>query len=66
MKSQMFAVCLFVLALAVCPVAHAQTYTDLFDFDGTSHGCCSSTPGVLAQGRDGNLYGSLIDILNRG
>ena len=36
----------------------AQTYTDLFDFDGTNHGCCAIYPGTLAQGRDGNLYGT--------
>jgi uncharacterized repeat protein (TIGR03803 family) len=41
-------------------VADGQTYTDLFDFDGTSHGCCSTFPGVLAQGRDGNLYSTAL------
>ena len=38
--------------------SQAQTYTDLFDFDGAAHGCCQTYPGVLAQGRDGNLYGT--------
>ena len=45
-------------ALAAASMLHAQTYTDLFDFDGTNHGCCSIYPGILAQGRDGSLYGT--------
>ena len=45
------------LALASSSLLQAQTYTDLFDFDGTNHGCCSLYPGILAQGRDGNIYG---------
>jgi uncharacterized repeat protein (TIGR03803 family) len=45
-------------ALATNTLLQAQTYTDLFDFDGTNHGCCSIYPGVLAQGRDGSLYGT--------
>src|SRR5436305_9948350 len=48
------------LALACIMPAQAQTYTDLFDFDGTGHGCCSTFPGTLAQGRDGNLYGTAV------
>lgn len=47
------AVALVLLAAFV----HAQTYSDLFDFVGAS-GCCPSYPGLLAQGRDGNLYGT--------
>ena len=45
------------MALASSSLLQAQTFTDLFDFDGTNHGCCSIYPGMLAQGRDGNLYG---------
>jgi uncharacterized repeat protein (TIGR03803 family) len=45
------------LALASSSLVQAQTYTDLFDFDGTNHGCCSVYPGILAQGRDGDIYG---------
>jgi uncharacterized repeat protein (TIGR03803 family) len=48
------------LALASAALSEAQTYTDLFDFDGTGHGCCSTFPGTLAQGRDGNLYGTAV------
>jgi len=54
---------LFMLIIATAAsltTAQAQTYTDLFDFDGTGHGCCSTYPGVLAQGRDGNLYGTAV------
>jgi uncharacterized repeat protein (TIGR03803 family) len=43
--------------LVISLVAHAQTYTDLFNFDGT-HGANPSNPGILTQGRDGNLYGT--------
>ena len=35
----------------------AQTYQDLFNFVGTPGGCCPQYPSVMAQGRDGNLYG---------
>ena len=49
---------LAILLLATSSLLQAQTYTDLFDFDGTNHGCCSIYPGMLAQGRDGNLYGT--------
>ena len=36
--------------------ATAQTYTDLFNFDRTSG---VYPTGLLAQGRDGNLYGTV-------
>lgn len=36
----------------------AQTYQDLFEFNGTADGCCPQYPAILAQGRDGNLYGT--------
>ena len=35
----------------------AQTYTDIHDFDGT-HGADPAAPQLMAQGRDGNLYGT--------
>lgn len=45
-------------SLAIAPSSlHAQTFTDLYEFD-DAHGCCSSYPGLLAQGQDGNLYGT--------
>jgi uncharacterized repeat protein (TIGR03803 family) len=46
-----------VLCVALSPAAHAQTYTDLLNFDGT-HGSDPDYPQLLAQGRDGNLYGT--------
>ncbi len=49
---------LIAAAVASAAVAQAQTFTDLFEFDHTNSGCCSSFPGTLAQGRDGNLYGT--------
>ncbi len=49
-----------IVAVTFTPAAQAQTFTDLYDFDGTGHGCCASYPGVLAQGRDGNIYGTQV------
>jgi uncharacterized repeat protein (TIGR03803 family) len=45
------------LMLLLAPVLNAQTYTDLFNFAGSS--CCPQYPFVMAQGRDGNLYGTI-------
>lgn len=46
--------CLFL----VCTVAaSAQTYQNLVNFLGTN-GCCPKYPAMMAQGRDGNLYGT--------
>jgi uncharacterized repeat protein (TIGR03803 family) len=47
--------CLFVICTAT---VNAQTYKDIFDFDGTTHGCCPQYPDKMAQGQDGNLYGT--------
>jgi uncharacterized repeat protein (TIGR03803 family) len=46
---------LMLMVAAGTTVATAQTYTDLFNFDGTDG---RSPAGILAQGRDGNLYGT--------
>src|SRR5258708_5909718 len=51
---------LALLALAFATQVQAQTYTDLFDLDGTSHGCWRINPAAVAQGRDGNVYGTTI------
>jgi uncharacterized repeat protein (TIGR03803 family) len=45
------------LTVASAGASYAQTYTDLFNFDGI-HGASPQNPGILAQGRDGNLYGT--------
>ena len=50
------AVCLLVASAAPMPLI-AQTYTDLYNFDST-HGAYPEYPSLLAQGRDGNLYGT--------
>src|SRR5690349_10009808 len=51
---------LFLLACATAASARlsAQVYTDLHDFDCTVEGCGPEYPAILAQGRDGNLYGT--------
>jgi uncharacterized repeat protein (TIGR03803 family) len=47
------------VGVALCAATvSAQTYKDLFDFDGTTHGCCPQYPAAMAQGQDGNLYGA--------
>jgi len=50
----------WLLAVAAHPPAHAQTYSVLYDFDENPHGCCATYPGILAQGRDGNIYGTTL------
>jgi len=45
------------LLILQCGLLSAQTFTDLFDFPGKPGGCCPQHPSVMAQGRDGNLYG---------
>src|SRR5450631_69819 len=45
------------LVVGMGPTAASQTYRALYRFDGI-HGCNPSYPGLIAQGRDGNLYGT--------
>lgn len=53
--------CVLSVALSIPPVAlHAQTFTDMHDFNCGNDGCVANYPGIVAQGQDGNLYGSLI------
>lgn len=46
------------LWLAAVAPFQAQIYTDLHEFDCTVEGCQPTYPEILAQGRDGNLYGT--------
>ena len=46
-----------VFLLVLCGAASAQIYTDPYDFNGTN-GDTPGYPQVLAQGRDGTLYGT--------
>lgn len=48
---------LVVLIWYAASILQAQTYTDLHDFNETD-GCCANYPSLLAQGRDGNIYGA--------
>jgi uncharacterized repeat protein (TIGR03803 family) len=45
------------LLLFSAATASAQGYLDLHEFTGTPDGCCPQYPAIMAQGRDGNLYG---------
>src|SRR5205085_8446613 len=45
------------ILFVVSPLLHAQTYTDMHDFNNTD-GCCATNPSLLAQGEDGNIYGA--------
>jgi uncharacterized repeat protein (TIGR03803 family) len=50
--------CGLLVLVAISALVQGQTYTDLHDFDCTVEGCAPSYPAVMAQGRDGNLYGT--------
>jgi len=39
---------------------NAQTYHDLYNFGFSQTGCCPVYPAVMAQGRDGNIYGTTV------
>jgi uncharacterized repeat protein (TIGR03803 family) len=48
-----------VALVAVSALVHAQTYTELYNFDCVKNGCNPNEPTLYAQGEDGNLYGTL-------
>jgi len=51
--------CALVLSLTVLPINVQAQFTDLHDFNCNTDGCNAQYSGIVAQGRDGNLYGSL-------
>jgi uncharacterized repeat protein (TIGR03803 family) len=53
-----FYAAILTLSLAAIGIsaADAQTYSDIYDFNNSLVGVAN--PGILAQGRDGNLYGT--------
>src|ERR1700674_3282536 len=52
--------CIFLLVMGIIATPlHSQTYTDLHDFNCSTDGCLPLEAGILAQGRDGNLYGTV-------
>jgi uncharacterized repeat protein (TIGR03803 family) len=55
LEAAVFALVLATIALATVPV-HAQTYSALHDFGSRIDDPEDPTMGVIAQGRDGNLY----------
>lgn len=57
-QSPLSFVVLFVL-MSSPAFAGGAVYTDLFEFDCAKNGCNGGQPGLLAQGEDGILYGSL-------
>lgn len=60
LRRKLFSVALFAIGFLIVSInAPAQTYTDLHDFDCSGDGCSPEFPEILAQGRDGNLYGTL-------
>ena len=49
---------LTLLSMLLCgQFLSAQGYIDLYDFPGHSGACCPQHPSIMAEGRDGNLYG---------
>ena len=57
---------IFVLLLSVLPSLAQAQYTNIYALDGGAEGCCANQPAILAQGTDGNLYGTLPGGVNDG
>jgi len=59
-SSLLIVIAMLVLMTAVHPIAlHAQTFTDMHDFNCDRDGCDANFAGIVAQGTDGNLYGTV-------
>jgi uncharacterized repeat protein (TIGR03803 family) len=55
-------VSMFLFFLVVHPISvRAQTFSDLHDFNCDHDGCDPRLSGIVAQGTDGNLYGTLAE-----
>jgi uncharacterized repeat protein (TIGR03803 family) len=56
------AIAMLAMILAAATTARTQTFSVLYDFgtNGTA-GANPSNPGILAQGRDGNMYGTTVN-----
>ena len=60
LQHKLFAIVLVAIGFLLASVkATAQTYTDLHDFDCSVEGCYPNYLEIMAQGRDGNLYGTI-------
>jgi uncharacterized repeat protein (TIGR03803 family) len=59
MHSKLFRNFGIVMLFAVATLVQAQTYTQLHNFDCVKDGCNPLMPALLAQGQDGNLYGTM-------
>jgi len=57
--ANLFACLLLFVMSTVTNNLQAQTYTDRHDFNCQTDGCGATYAGIVAQGRDGNLYGTL-------
>lgn len=57
-----FAIAMLALAVAATTTAQAQIFSVLYNFGTTSTAAANPTnPGILAQGRDGNMYGTTLN-----
>ncbi len=59
MNSRLFRYLGIVAIFAVSTLVQAQIYTELHNFDCVKDGCNPLMPALLAQGQDGNLYGTM-------
>src|SRR5215469_15180611 len=57
LASRMILALIFLGILMCGQFLNAQGYSDLYDFPAHSGGCCPQHPSIMAEGRDGNLYG---------